>query len=178
MPFNYNQLPFGEKNEHINTVIEIPKGSMMKIEWDRKKEIMVLDRVEPGIFAKPCNYGFIPGTLDEDGDELDTLVITEEPLPTGVVVQEAVVLGVLNFEDDGEMDHKIICAPSDDRHEGKKTTLDDLNDKLKEQIEHHFNHYKDLKKPGTTKVLGYGVAGEAWSVIEECIERMNQETKE
>lgn len=175
MSFDYNSLPFGTANESINTVIEIPKGSMMKIEWDRKKQIMVLDRVEPGIFAKPCNYGFIPGTLDEDGDELDTLVVTEEPLPTGVVVEEATVLGVLNFEDDGEMDHKIICVPSDDRHEGNRSSLDELGEKWKAQIEHHFSHYKDLKKPGTTKVLGFGNAEDAWKIIEECIERAEAE---
>lgn len=171
MSFNYNDLPFGEENVNINTVIEIPKGSMMKIEWDRHKQFFVLDRVEPGIFAKPCNYGFIPGTLDEDGDELDTLLITEEPIPTGVLVEGAIVIGVLNFDDGGEMDHKIICVPADDRHDGERKTLDDLSDKFKQQIEHHFNHYKDLKKPGTTKVLGFGDVEDAWKVIADCIER-------
>ena len=175
MSFDFNNIPFGELNSHINTVIEIPKGSMMKVEWDRKKGYFALDRVEPGIFAKPCNYGFIPGTIDEDGDELDTLVITDEPLPMGVVVEEAVVVGVLNFEDDGEMDHKVICVPSDDRHDGNRTSLSDFSDKWAEQITHHFNHYKDLKKPGTTKVLGFGDAAEAWTVIEECIERAKNE---
>ena len=173
--FDYNSIPFGEDGQHINTVIEIPKGSMMKIEWDRKKGYFVLDRVEPGIFAKPVNYGFIPGTLDEDGDELDTLLVTEEPLPTGVVVEEAVVLGVLNFDDGGEMDHKIICVPSDDRHDGNRTSLDELGEKWHQQIEHHFTHYKDLKKPGTTKVLGFGGVDDAWKVINECIERAKNE---
>lgn len=153
----------------ITTVIEIPKGSMLKAEWNRKKACFILDRVEPSIFAKPCNYGFIPQTIDEDGDELDTLVITEEGLPMGLVVEEARILGVLNFEDGGEMDHKVVCVPADDRNTGDAyQSLDDLPKGLKNQIEHHFNHYKDLKKPGTTKVLGWGDAEEAKKIIKEC----------
>lgn len=175
MTFDFNAIPYGEDGSYVNTVIEIPKGSMMKVEWDRKKGYFVLDRVEPGIFAKPVNYGFIPGTLDEDGDELDTLVVTDEPLPMGVVVEEATVIGVLNFEDDGEMDHKVILVPSDDRHAGNRTHYEELGEKWAAQIEHHFNHYKDLKKPGSTKVLGFGGPEDAWKVIAECVERAIKE---
>ena len=118
MGYPFNSIPWGKENEGVNTVIEIPKGSMLKVEWDRKQEFFVLDRVEPGIFAKPANYGFIPQTLDEDGDELDTLVVTGEPLPMGVVVENARVIGLIDFEDDGDMDHKIVVVPADDRHYG------------------------------------------------------------
>lgn len=175
MSFNFNDLPFGKMNEHINTVIEIPKGSMLKVEWDRKKGYFLLDRTEPGIFAKPTNYGFIPGTLDEDGDELDTLLVTEEPVPMGVVVEEARVIGLLNFEDDGEMDHKVICVPADDRHSGSITDYKQLGERWQQQIEHHFTHYKDLKKPGTTKVLGFAGIEDAWKIIDECIKRAKAE---
>jgi len=71
----------------INVVVEIPAGSNHKIEWKRKVGALMLDRVEPLIFAKPTNYGFIPQTLDEDGDELDALIITDTPLPTGVYLE-------------------------------------------------------------------------------------------
>ena len=71
----------------INVVNEIPMGSNLKVEWNRKKAIFELDRVEPEIFAKPCNYGFIPQTLDEDGDELDVLLVCGSAIPTGVVVR-------------------------------------------------------------------------------------------
>jgi len=159
----------------INTVVEISERSILKIEFNRKKGTFELDRVEPAIFAKPSNYGFIPGTLDEDGDELDTLIVSPEPLPMGVVVK-ASILGVLNFEDDGEKDHKIICVPSDDRDSGNRIkSLADLGEQWKNKIEYHFNTYKDLKKKGTTKVLGYGGPEEAVAVIKECIERF--ETK-
>lgn len=155
----------------INTVIEIPQGSTLKIEWRRDLAAFGLDRVEPLIFAKPTNYGFIPQTLDEDGDELDTLVVCDEPIPTGVFL-EARILGVLQFEDDGEMDHKIVCVPADDRNIGKRyQTLADLGEAWQKQLEHHFAHYKDLKKPGSTKVLGWGDIDEAKQIVEDCIER-------
>lgn len=152
----------------VNTVVEISKGSTMKIEWDRKRAAFVLDRVEPLIFAKPCNYGFIPQTLDEDGDELDTLIITDEPLPTAIWL-EAKVIGILNFEDDGEADHKVVVVPADDRNNGDSVnSLDDLGKRWQEQIVHHFTHYKDLKKPGSTKVLGWGDKAAAIKTIKEC----------
>jgi inorganic pyrophosphatase len=155
----------------VNTVVEIPEGSALKVEWDRARAVFMLDRVEPKIFAKPCSYGFIPQTLDEDGDELDTLIVCPEPLATGVWL-EGRILGVLEFEDDGEMDHKIVVVPSDDRHSGNAIqTLDDLGDQWKKQIEHHFTHYKDLKKPGSTKVLGWGDTAKAQQIIRECAAR-------
>lgn len=161
------------QNGTVNTVVEIPKGSTLKIEWDRKRAAFMLDRVEPAIFAKPVNYGFIPKTIDEDGDELDTLVITDEPIPTGVWL-EAKIIGILNFEDDGEMDYKVIVVPADDRNTGDNiNSLDDLGERWKQQIEHHFTHYKDLKKPGSTKVMGFGDAEEAKKIIAECVERFN-----
>ena len=169
--FDYNSIPYGQKSDFVNTVVEIPMGSSTKVEWDRRKGYFVLDRVEPGIFAKPCNYGFIPQTLDDDGDELDTLIVTDEPLSTGLVLEGATVIGVLNFEDDGEMDHKVIVVPGDDRHSGNRTHYEQLGEDWAKQIEHHFSHYKDLKKPGTTKVLGFGGPDEAWAVIDECLAR-------
>ena len=174
---DFNQIldPGDYQNGSVNSVVEISKGSMLKIEWDRKRAAFMLDRVEPAIFAKPCNYGFIPQTLDEDGDELDTLIITEEPLPTGIYLETRVV-GVLNFIDDGEADHKVVVVPADDRHTGDAIkSLDDLGERWKQQIEHHFSHYKDLKKPGSTVVEGWGDVEAAKVIIKESIDRYNQQ---
>lgn len=158
----------------INVVIEIPKGSSHKIEWNRELAVMQLDRVEPAIFAKPTNYGFIPQTLDEDGDELDVLLVTDEPLPTGVFL-EAKIIGVMKFEDDGEVDDKIVAVPTDDRNTGNRIqSLADIPQLVK-QLENHFNHYKDLKKPGTTVVQSWGDGEEAKTVIHESIERWNNQ---
>lgn len=169
--FNQVLTPGDVANGLVNTVVEIPKDSFLKIEWDRERAVFMLDRVEPAIFAKPCSYGFIPQTLDEDGDELDTLIICEEPLPTGIWL-EARIIGIMNFEDDGEMDHKVVLVPADDRNTGDAIkTLDDVPEQWKKQVEHHFNRYKDLKKPGSTKVLGWGDIADAQKIIEECIGR-------
>lgn len=176
---DFNQvLTTGDfQNGTVNTVVEIPEGSFLKVEWDRKRAAFMLDRVEPKIFAKPVNYGFIPQTLDDDGDELDTLIVCDEPLPTGIWL-EAKIIGVLLFEDDGEMDHKVVLVPADDRNTGDSiNSLEDLGDRWKQKIEHHFSHYKDLKKPGSTIVKGWGDVDEAKKVIKESIDRWNSQSK-
>lgn len=174
--FNKIVAPGNVDEGLVNVVVEIPMGSSHKVEWDRHRALFHLDRVEPKIFAKPTNYGFIPQTLDVDGDELDALVITSEPISTGILVKGRVI-GVLKFEDDGDIDDKIIVVPEDDRNSGDSIqSLADLPKGLVNQIEHHFNHYKDLKKPGTTVVKKLGDIEEAKSVIREAIDRWNNQT--
>lgn len=168
--FNKILTPGDVDNGVLNVVVEIPKGSNHKIEWNRKLAIFELDRVEPKIFAKPTSYGFIPQTLDEDGDELDVLIVTSDPLATGVYLK-AKIIGVMKFEDDGEVDDKIVVVPADDRDSGDAiTSLADIPQLVK-QIEHHFSHYKDLKKPGSTIVKGWGDIEEAKKIVHEAIER-------
>ncbi|MBR2831181.1 inorganic diphosphatase [Candidatus Saccharibacteria bacterium] len=169
--FNQVLTPGDYEKGELNVVIEIPTGSNHKIEWDRERACFMLDRVEPVAFAKPCNYGFIPQTLDEDGDELDVLMITDQPLTTGIWMK-AKILGVMKFVDGGEVDDKIICVPADDRNNGDcYKTLEDLPKKTLEQIKFHFNHYKDLKKPGTTEVKAFEDVKSAKKVIADSIER-------
>ncbi len=171
--FNKILTPGDIDGGFVNVVVEIPTGSSHKIEWNRDLAVMQLDRVEPAIFAKPTNYGFIPQTLDEDGDELDALIITDEPLPTGVFL-EAKIIGVMRFEDDGEVDDKIIVVPADDRNTGNAiNAIEDLPQQLMKQIEFHFTHYKDLKKPGNTTVKGFGGKDEAKSIIHASVDRWN-----
>lgn len=173
--FNQVLTPGDYENGEITVVVEIPQGSSHKIEWDRKVGVMKLDRVEPAIFAKPTNYGFIPQTLDEDGDELDVLLITDAPLTTGIVVNARIV-GVMKFVDDDEVDDKIIAVPSDDRNNGDAIqALEDVPAQLIKQIEFHFNRYKDLKKPGSTVVKSFDGAEEAQQVIAEAIRRWNEQ---
>lgn len=171
--FNQILTPGAIEEGVVNVVVEIPSGSSHKIEWNRELAVMQLDRVEPAIFAKPTNYGFIPQTLDEDGDELDALIITDEPLPTGIFL-EARIIGVMKFSDDNEVDDKVVVVPVDDRNTGNAiTSLADLPERLIKQIEFHFNHYKDLKKAGTTVVESWGDVAEATTVIHEAIDRWN-----
>lgn len=173
--FNKILNPGDYENSEINVVVEIPTGSNHKIEWDRKNACFMLDRVEPIAFAKPCNYGFIPQTLDEDGDELDVLLITDQPLTTGIYTT-AHILGVMKFVDSDEVDDKIIAVPADDRNNGDRyKTLADLPEQLLKQIEFHFNHYKDLKKPGSTEVKEFADADEAKRIIAVAIKRWNEQ---
>ena len=169
--FNKVLTPGDVDDGMVNVVVEIPAGSSHEIEWNRELALMQLDRVEPAIFAKPTNYGFIPQTLDEDGDELDALIITNEPLPTGIFL-EARIIGVMQFEDDGEVDDKVIVVPADDRSTGNAiTSLDDLPEQFIKQLEHHFTHYKDLKKPGSTIVKGFADIDEAKAIVHDAIKR-------
>ncbi|MEO6761057.1 MAG: inorganic diphosphatase [Candidatus Saccharimonadales bacterium] len=171
--FNKVLAPGDWQNGLVNAVIDIPMGSTLKMEWDRERACFVLDRVEPSIYPKPVNYGFIPQTIDEDGDELDVLVYCGQSIPTGSYLS-AKVIGIFNFEDDGDMDYKIVCVPADDRDTGDSiNSLDDLGGRWKQKIEEHFAHYKDLKKPGATKVLGWGGIEDAKKVIKESIDRWN-----
>lgn len=173
--FNKILDPGDYNNGEINVVVEIPTGSNHKIEWDRKNACFMLDRIEPIAFAKPTNYGFIPQTLDEDGDELDVLLITDQPLTTGIYTK-ARILGVMKFVDDGEVDDKIIAVVADDRNNGDAIEkLEDLPKRLIEQIEFHFNHYKDLKKPGTTEVKEFAGIDDAKAVIKASIDRWNDQ---
>lgn len=169
--FNVVLEPGDYNSGIVNTVVEIPEGSFLKIEWDRKRAAFMIDRVEPSIYAKPCNYGFIPQTLDEDGDELDTLIVCGEPIPTGVWL-EARIIGVMNFIDDGDNDHKIVVVPADDRNTGDSIkSIDDLGERWKQKVSEHFTHYKDLKKPGSTEVTGWGNIEDAKKIVEESIAR-------
>jgi inorganic pyrophosphatase len=170
---DFNQVldPGDYENGVINAVVDIPMGSTLKLEWDRERACFVLDRVEPSIYPKPVNYGFIPQTLDEDGDELDVLVYCNQPIPTGTYLK-ANVIGVMKFVDGGEVDDKIVCVPSDDRETGNSIkTLADLGERWQQMLTEHFTHYKDLKQPGTTEVLGWGDVEEAKQIIAASIDR-------
>lgn len=176
MPDFNKVLTAGKVDEAlVNVVIEIPKWSTLKVEWNRTVAAFELDRVEPSIFPKPVNYGFIPQTIDEDGDELDALVLTNEPIPMGVFLKGRII-GVMHFVDDGEVDDKLIVVPADDRNTGDQIeSMADLHDQWKEKIAFHFEHYKDLKKPGSTKVTGWGDLEDAKRVVRECMDRFAQQ---
>src|SRR5574337_1292895 len=96
---DYNKIltPGDFENGIVNAIVDIPQGSSLKIEYERTLGIFKLDRAEPDIFPKPVNYGFIPATKDTDGDELDVLLICDEPIPTGTLV-ESTIIGIFNFE--------------------------------------------------------------------------------
>ena len=159
----------------INVVIEIRKGEKNKYEFDKETGRLFLDRVNGTTLGYPSDYGYVPQTLCEDGDPLDALLLIDESVPHGTVVPSRPI-GVLYFEDDGEMDEKLIVVPADDISKDHIRDLADLGENFKKVIEHFYRHYKDWKKdwkgvPG--ELHGWGDAAAAEEVITDSIKRAN-----
>ena len=164
--------PYVNKDDNtVNAIIEINSGSINKYELITETGHLKLDRVGYSSLAYPVAYGAIPKTWDQDGDLLDMIVVdvTEALVPGSLV--EARVIGIMKFEDAGERDDKVITVLSDDKRMDHLTSLDQLGEHWKKETEYYFEHYKDLKKPGTCKVLGFFDAAEAKKIIDECAAR-------
>lgn len=172
----YDELTPGDiKKGIINVVVEIPTGSVNKIEWNRDEEVMQLDRVEAS--AEPANYGFIPQTLGADGDELDVIIINDRPLPTETFLK-ARVIGVMKFEDEGIIDDKIIAVPEDATGIYKDVnSIDDIPKNKINQIIHHFNYSKDFVGQGLTIIKEWGGKTEARQAIHRAVKAWNQSQK-
>ena len=172
----YSEVTAGNsENGTINVIIEIRKGERNKYEFDKETGRLFLDRVNGTYLGYPADYGYVPGTLCEDGDPLDALLIIDESVPHGTVVPSRAI-GVLYFEDDGEMDEKLIVVPVDDISKDHIHELDDLGEAFKKNVEHFYTHYKDWKKDwkGVEGTLhGWGDATAAMQVIREAIARVS-----
>jgi inorganic pyrophosphatase len=160
--------------QEVYVFIEIPKGSNIKIEYDDKLKGLRVDRILYTATVYPFNYGFIPGTIGEDKDPLDCIVITYDPLPHGVYIK-AIPIGMLVTEDEHGIDKKIIAVshPSIDPKFSNVKSLEDLPPGIKEEIKHFFEHYKELESGKWVKVQGYEQAEEAIKTIEEAFWRAN-----
>lgn len=164
-----------EEKGVLNALIEINAGSINKYEFITETGQLKLDRVGYSSLDYPVVYGAIPQTLDGDGDMLDIILPrVTEPLVPGSLV-EARIIGVMKFEDSGERDDKIIAVLADDKRVEETTSLEDLGSHWQKEVEHYFEHYKDLKKPGLCKVLGFAEKGEAIKIVHECIERYEKD---
>ena len=167
--------PFVEgKDDVVNTVVEINKGTINKYEIITESGQLKLDRVGYSSLAYPFVYGAIPKTWDEDGDPLDVIItnVTEPVIPGSLV--EARVIGIMKFEDNGEVDDKVIAVLSDDKRCDDVQSLDDLSTHFKKEIAHFWEYYKHLKKPGTTVNKGFFDKAEAIKVIKECEARYEE----
>ncbi|MEM4757648.1 MAG: inorganic diphosphatase [Nanopusillaceae archaeon] len=142
-------LPPGPKPpEELYVVIEISKGSKIKYEYDEELKALVVDRILYTSMHYPFNYGFVPSTLCDDGDPLDVLVISSEPLLPGTVVKVRPV-GLLEMEDEKGKDEKLIAVLLDkiDPRFSWITDIKDIPNAIKNEIKHFFEHYKELE-PG------------------------------
>lgn len=167
-----NDIPAGKNlPDEINVIIEIPANSEpVKYEVDKDTGALMVDRFMATAMFYPCNYGYIPNTLSEDGDPLDVLVPTPYPLINGAVIKCRPV-GVLKMEDESGIDAKLIAVPIDKLsviyRDVKEAT--DLPELLLQQISHFFEHYKDLEKGKWVKVQGWADAAEAKAEIEKAV---------
>ncbi len=159
--------------EDINVVIENPVGGVpVKYELDKESGAMFVDRFLHTPMFYPGNYGFVPHTLSGDGDPVDVLVLGNLPVIPGAVLN-ARPIGVLVMEDEAGMDEKIVAVPSTKMfpyHE-KIENCDDLPKIVMEQIEHFFEHYKDLEKGKWVKTIRWDNAKVAKEMIIEGMER-------
>ena len=159
--------------EDVNVIIEVPVGGQpIKYEMDKDAGALFVDRFLYTPMRYPGNYGFVPHTLSEDGDPIDVLVCNTRELIPGCVINVRPI-GVLVMEDDGGKDEKIIAVPSPHitrRYENVKTHTD-LPDITLKQIEHFFEHYKDLEPGKWVKISGWEGAEKARAMIVEAIER-------
>ena len=167
-------IPIGKNPpEDVNVVVEVAiGGEPIKYEMDKDAGTLVVDRFLYTPMRYPGNYGFVPHTLSEDGDPIDVLIANTRPIVPGAVINVRPV-GVFKMEDDGGGDEKIIAVPVPKltrRYEHIKNYTDMPAITL-EQIQHFFEHYKDLEPGKWVKVAGWGEAAEAKRLIVEAIER-------
>lgn len=149
---NLYNLPTHKKSPRIvNAVIEIEEGSKNKYEYDGDLGVFMYDRCLNSAMSYPASYGFIPGTWCEDGDPLDILVVSPEPIKRATVV-EAKVLGYLDMIDEGDNDYKILAVPN--FYTKKYTGLKDIEDSFLQIAKNFFSHYKDLSMSGDKVKVG------------------------
>ena len=157
--------------DRANVIVEINSGSINKYETITESGQLKLDRVGYSSLAYPFAYGAIPQTWDYDNDPLDIAIVNVmEPLVPGCLV-EARIIGVMKFEDAGEVDDKIIAVLADDRRSDHIKSIDDMSEQFKKESTYFWEHIKYLKKPGTGITKGFFGKDEAIKVIKECDQR-------
>jgi inorganic pyrophosphatase len=153
----------------VEAIIEIPRGSRNKYEYDHERGIFRLDRVLFSSVHYPTDYGFIPGTLSGDGDPLDVLVIVEEPTFPGCHMRVRPI-GTLTMSDEKGIDEKILAVLVDDPRFRTINNLPDLQEHWPREIAAFFRSYKELQGI-QTEVHDWFNAAEAWKIIDECRQR-------
>ncbi len=160
----------------VNVIIEVPVGGdPIKYEMNKEAGTLVVDRFLYTAMSYPGNYGFIPHTLCGDGDPLDVLICNTRPLVPGCVISVRPI-GYLVMEDNAGQDEKVIAVPSaklTQRYE-KVHNYTDLPDITLKQVQHFFEHYKDLEPGKWSRIGGWNDAAAARKLILECIEREKQ----
>jgi inorganic pyrophosphatase len=159
--------------EDVNVIVEVPiGGEPIKYEMDKAAGTLVVDRFLHTAMRYPGNYGFVPHTLSDDGDPIDVLIANTRPIVPGAIINVRPV-GVLKMEDDAGGDEKIIAVPVPKltQRYAHITEYSQMPEITIRQIQHFFEHYKDLEPGKWVKVIGWGGAAEARRLIEDAIAR-------
>ena len=155
----------------VNTIIELNSNTINKYELITETGHLKLDRVGYSSLSYPFAYGCIPRTWDEDGDPLDIEIVgVTEPLIPGSIV-EARVIGIMTFDDGGEVDDKVIGVIANDKRMDHIKSFEQLGKHWIKETTYYWEHYKDLKKPGTCTVNGFFDVEKAVQIIKSCEER-------
>ncbi len=162
----YDIDPGPESPELVRAIIEIPKNSANKYEYDGELNMFRLDRALYSPMHYPGDYGFIPGTLAEDGDPLDVLTLVDEPSFTGCIMEVRPV-GVLYMVDEKENDQKLLAVPNRNPRFDSIHTMDQVFPHIRREIEHFFSIYKELQGANTT-MNGWGGPPETRKLIMKC----------
>ncbi|MEX2453176.1 MAG: inorganic diphosphatase [Rhodospirillaceae bacterium] len=165
--------------DDVNVIVEVPVGGQpIKYEMDKEAGVLVVDRFLYTPMTYPGNYGFVPHTLSEDGDPIDVLICNTRQLMPGCVINVRPI-GALMMEDDSGTDEKIVAVPSSHltkRYEGIDN-FSDLPDITLQQIQHFFEHYKDLEPGKWVKIGDWMDAEAARAMIVKAIARAEAKTK-
>ena len=165
----YDIDPGPDIPEIVRMIVEIPQHSANKYEYDGNLGVFRLDRALYSPLHYPGDYGFIPGTLADDNDPLDVLVLVQQPSYPGVMIEVRPV-GVLNMVDSDEKDQKILAVPNRNPRYDQIHTMDQIFAHVRREIEHFFSIYKELEGKVTT-MDGWGGPREARKTIQDCRQR-------
>ena len=155
-------------DETFACIIEIPKGSRNKYEWDHERDALVLDRFLFSSVVYPTDYGFIPETLGLDGDPLDVMVCVSEATFPGCMI-DVKPIALFRMEDDKGVDDKVLCVPLSDPGWNDKEKLEDLPKPLRDEISHFFSIYNDLEQKAVTV--------DGWYSRDDAIEEIGESRK-
>lgn len=168
---NISKLGAGDKApEEVNVFIEIPQGGTTKYELDKESGVMMVDRFMHGAMFYPFNYGFVPNTLDGDGDPIDVLVVSSFPVDPGCAIKVRVI-GGLEMEDEAGSDTKILAVPVKkvDAMYAEVNSIDDLPSNTRAKIKHFFDHYKDLEEGKWVKTGEFFGKEQAYEAIKKSM---------
>jgi inorganic pyrophosphatase len=159
-----------EEKKIVNVFVEIPQGGSIKYELDKDSGVVFVDRFLYTAMSYPFNYGYIPGTLADDGDPLDVLVLSDKPVIPGVVVP-SVVIGMLEMEDEEGIDTKLVAVPTlkIDPVCGVYKDVMDLPEAIRNKMKHFFEHYKELEPGKWIKIKDWKSADVALEEIKKCL---------